>query len=87
MTLKEKLEENNEAQEGVSMAKSSVDADQQRCPTSPPSKSLSSANLSRLVKEMVKEMDDNEFYSRNELYDDLAEVGVLQKHGIKIATL
>lgn len=59
------------------MAKSSEDADQQRCPTSPPPTSLSSANLSRLVKEMVKEMDDNEFYSRNELYDDLAEVGVL----------
>lgn len=40
---------------------------------SPPPKN-SSANLSDLVKEMVKEMDANEFYSRNDLYDDSAEV-------------
>lgn len=34
----------------------------------------SSANLSDLVKEMVKEMDANDFYSRGDMYDESAEV-------------
>lgn len=42
---------------------------------SPPPKN-SSANLSDLVKEMVKEMDANEFYSKTDFYDDSAEVMV-----------
>lgn len=33
-----------------------------------------SSNLSELVKEMVKEMDANEFYSKTDLYDDSLEV-------------
>lgn len=33
-----------------------------------------SSNLSELVKEMVKEMDANEFYSSTDLYDDSLEV-------------
>lgn len=45
---------------------------------SPPPKN-SSANLSDLVKEMVKEMDANEFYSRNDMYDDSAEVMVMME--------
>lgn len=32
------------------------------------------ANLSDLVKEMVKEMDANEFYARGDMYDEAAEV-------------
>lgn len=33
-----------------------------------------SSNLSELVKEMVKEMDANEFYSKTDIYDDSLEV-------------
>lgn len=40
----------------------------------PTAKSSTQANLSDLVKEMVKEMDANEFYSRTDLYDESAEV-------------
>lgn len=32
------------------------------------------ANLSDLVKEIVKEMDGDEFYSKPDLYDESAEV-------------
>lgn len=33
-----------------------------------------SSNLSELVKEMVKEMDANKFYSKTDIYDDSLEV-------------
>lgn len=40
-----------------------------------------SSNLSELVKEMVKEMDANEFYSKTDLYDDSLEVRTaVQQH-------
>lgn len=33
-----------------------------------------STNLSDLVKEMVKEMDANDFYARGDIYDESSEV-------------
>lgn len=35
---------------------------------------VSQANLSDLVKEIVKEMDGDEFYSKPEMYDESTEV-------------
>lgn len=40
----------------------------------PPEGKGSQANLSDLVKEIVKEMDGDEFYSKQDMYDESAEV-------------
>ena len=37
--------------------------------------SSSQANLSDLVKEIVKEMDGDDFYEKADVYDESAEVG------------
>lgn len=39
-----------------------------------PPNSSSQANLSDLVKEIVKEMDGDDFYSKPDLYDESTEV-------------
>lgn len=51
----------------VKMADTDADADA-------PTADGSQANLSDLVKEIVKEMDGDEFYSKPDLYDESAEV-------------
>lgn len=40
----------------------------------PPEGKGSQANLSDLVKEIVKELDGDEFYSKPDLYDESTEV-------------
>lgn len=63
------------------MAETAPDSDADAAADAPPAEGNGSqANLSDLVKEIVKEMDGEEFYSKPDMYDESAEAsrGFLQ---------